>query len=454
MHGEINIWLISATILAIVVLSKIVSKKTSTVDVLWLILFGAIATNIDILPEHNEIIEHIGEWGIVFIMFALGFDEDIEHFVQGLKRGMGIAVIGAIFPFFAGYISAVMFGYDNNSAMLWGLTMTATAVSLTMMSLRSENLHKSTAATGIMTAAVVDDILSLIGVAIIVPIVLASGETESAVNIKEIVFIIFKVIAFFAIVVFLGLFAFPEKVPETLKKDANSLQKMDYFVTKLYSAFGIRKLLLAHEGEFTPLMMVFIAMSVGAIAFIFGFHPAIGAYMAGLFLKKDYFLFDSKEKEDKHYENSKFVIDHLAFTIFGPIFFVNLGSKIVFDLDMLFNVIPVTLTLFILVFIFQILSAAYAARYTGGYEWNDSVMIGFGMLGRAELAFIVLNIAFVQSQIINAEQFYALVFTVFLLNLSVPLTIKFWKPYYEGKKEFSLFGVQLSKKCDSDKMRD
>ncbi len=52
--------------------------------------------------------------------------------------------------------------------MLWGLTMTATAVSLTMMSLRSENLYKSSTATGIMTAAVVDDVLSLIGVAIIV----------------------------------------------------------------------------------------------------------------------------------------------------------------------------------------------------------------------------------------------------------------------------------------------
>jgi len=120
---------------------------------------------------------------------------------------------------------------------------------------------------------------------------------------------------------------------------------------------------------------------------------------------------------------------------------------------MFINTIPMTLTLFILVFILQILSAAYAARYTGGYEWHDSVMIGFGMLGRAELAFIVLNIAFVQSQIINAEQFYALVFTVFLLNLSVPLTIKFWKPYYEGKKELSLFGVQLSKKA-TDSLRD
>ncbi len=110
MHEELNIWFLSSIILAIVVLSKIISKKTSTVDVLWLIVLGSIASNLHILPEHHEILEHIGEWGgIVFIMFALEFDEGIDHFVIGLKRGLGIAIIGAVFPFIAGYSSASFF---------------------------------------------------------------------------------------------------------------------------------------------------------------------------------------------------------------------------------------------------------------------------------------------------------------------------------------------------------
>ena len=53
------------------------------------------------------------------------------------------------------------------------LARTATAVSLTMASLRSEGLHKTRAATGIMTSAVLDDIASLALVAVLVP--LASG---------------------------------------------------------------------------------------------------------------------------------------------------------------------------------------------------------------------------------------------------------------------------------------
>lgn len=57
-------------------------------------------------------------------------------------------------------------------------------------------------------------------------------------------------------------------------------------------------------------------------------------------------------------------------------------------------------------------------------------MIGFGMLGRAELAFLVLDIAFVQHHIISTEAFYTLMLTTFFLNISVPLTVRWWKSRY------------------------
>ena len=441
-----NIWLISAFILAIVILSKYVAKRTATVDVLWLIIFGAIFANLGIIPEHHEVLEYIGEWGIVFIMFALGFDEDLEHFKEGLKRSIGIAVIGAIFPFLAGFLSAKLFGYNDSVALLWGLTMTATAVSLTMVSLKAKNLHKSTAATGIMTAAVVDDVLSLIGVAIIIPLALVATKSggEIVIDFENIAVIALKVVIFFTIAIIIGLFAFPERVPNKLPQNPSLLQRVDYYLTKLFVPISIKRLLIMYGGEFTPLIMVFIAMGMGALADLFGFHPAIGAYIAGLFLKKDYFLFERAPRPDKIYRESKFVLDHIAFTIFGPIFFVNLGSKIIFDFDIFASIWHQVLILFSLVFIFQILSAALAARFTGGYHWNEAVMIGFGMLGRAELAFIVIDIAYTEFHIFNEAQFEALIFATFLLNISVPLVINWWKPYYEGKKELRLFGIKLS----------
>ena len=442
-----NIWFLSAVILGVVVLSKFIAKRTATVDVLWLIIFGAFFANIGFLPSHHEVLEYIGEWGIVFVMFALGFDEDIDHFKSGLKRSMGIAVIGAIFPFLAGYISAKIFGYSQSVALLWGLTMTATAVSLTMVALKEEHLNKSTAATGIMTAAVVDDVLSLIGVAIIIPLALfaTKGGGEINIDFTSILWIILKVTIFFGIMLIIGIFAFPERVPTALPERPNFLQKMDYYLTKLFVSVHIRKLITASSGEFTPLVMIFIAMAAGALADQFGFHPAIGAYIAGLFLKEDYFIFDEYKKKDKLYRESKLVIDHIAFTIFGPIFFVNLGSKIIFDLSVFSVIFWHIIILFILVFVFQILSAGLAARFTGGYKWHESVMIGLGMLGRAELAFIVIDIAYTEHHIFNREQFYTLIFATFLLNIAVPLSINRWKPYYEGKKSLKIFGITLSR---------
>ena len=439
-----NIWLITTVILAAVIVSKLLAKKTNTVDVLWYILFGALLANIGALPKHHEVLEYIGEWGIVFIMFALGFDEDLEHFARGLRRSIGIALIGAIFPFLAGFLCAKLFGYSDSAALLWGLTMTATAVSLTMVSLKAQGLHKSTAATAIMTAAVIDDVLSLIGVAIIVPLALAATQSggDLQLDLPNLLLILAKVTIFFLLVTIIGFFAFPEKVPSTLPSRATLLQKLDFWLTKLFVPISIKRLLLAYEGEFTPVVMVFLAMAFGALADLFGFHPAIGAYIAGLFMKKEYFLFDPKQ--DTIYRNSKMVMDHIAFTIFGPIFFVNLGSKILFDLDILQHIWYQTLLLFLAVFFFQVLSAALAARFTGGYSWPDSMMIGLGMLGRAELAFIVINIAYTENHIFDEAQFETLIFTTFLLNISVPLLIGWWKPYYEGKKELSLFGVKLS----------
>ena len=53
------------------------------------------------------------------------------------------------------------------------------------------------------------------------------------------------------------------------------------------------------------------------------------------------------------------------------------------------------------------------------------------MLGRAELAFVMLDIAYVQNHILGREAFYTLVRTCFFLNISVPLTIYWWRPRYE-----------------------
>jgi len=383
--------------------AKLLAKKTNTVDVLWYIVLGALLGNLHILSEDHRI-EFLGEIGIILVMFALGFEENLSNFLKGLKKAWGIAVIGAIFPFLAGFMSAKFFGFSTNSALIWGLTMTATAVSLTMVSLKSLGLEKTPAATGIMTSAVVDDVLSLIGVAILLPIIL-SGNTQNGelvIDMDKLISTFFDVMAFFGFVYLVGKFIVPHKK-------------------------GIRYLFMVERGNYAVLGIFILVFLFGAVAHALGFHPAIGAYFAGLILKAEYFEVGNQNRA-KEIEK---ITSTMAFTVFGPVFFILLGAKIIFDLGILKEVIVPTIVLYVLVLVFQVLSASFAAKYTGGYSTKDSWLIGFGMLGRAELAFIVLNITYVQNHLISQEEFYILMFVTFLLNISVPLLLKWYKPIYE-----------------------
>jgi len=383
--------------------AKMLAKKTNTVDVLWYIILGAVLGNIGIFSNDHRI-EFLGEIGIILVMFALGFEEDLSNFLKGVKKAWGIAVIGAVFPFLAGFFSAKIFGFSTTSSLIWGLTMTATAVSLTMVSLKSLGLEKTPAATGIMTSAVVDDVLSLIGVAILLPIILGSNGGEFVLDTGKLLKTMFDVILFFGFVYFVGRFIVPHKR-------------------------GIRYLFVVNKGHYAVLGVFILVFLFGSVAHVLGFHPAIGAYFAGLILKAEYFGVGTQNRA-KEVEK---ITSVMAFTVFGPVFFILLGGKILFDLGVLQQVILPTFALFISVLVLQIISAAGAARYTGGYSTKDSVLIGFGMLGRAELAFIVINIAFVQNHLITQEEFYILMFTTFLLNISVPLLLKWYKPIYLKK---------------------
>ncbi len=395
------------------------ARKTRLTPVLFYLAIGAVYVNIGVLPaESDPFIRGFAEIGIILIMFALGFEENTTAFLKSVKRSWGIALFGAIAPFCAAFSVIYYFWHDFNIALISGLAMTATAVSLTMVSLKSEGLNKSAAATAIMTSAVLDDIAALVLVAILVPI--ASGETTP--SLMEISWIVTKAVLFFGLIVTLGAWILPHEMPGKIVRRLGFL-----------SGWGIRDYFVFDNGRHAVLAVLTLALLVGLAAHAFGFHPAVGAYMAGLILKHEFFHLIPEQTEEA-FENVKAIVDNVAFSWIGPVFFVELGTKIIFDFDLVTSIIPQVTILVVAIIVAQVLSASIAARYTGAFPWADSVMIGFGMLGRAELAFVVLDIAFVQAHIITEDVFYTLIFATFWLNIAVPISIAWWKPYFIGER--------------------
>ncbi len=386
------------------------AHHTRLTPVLWYLFFGALMVNLGFLPEEMPgFIQGFSELGIILIMFALGFEENTDNFISSIKRSWGIAFFGALAPFAIAYSAVLAFWGDHNMALMCGLAMTATAVSLTMVSLKTEGLSQTPAATGIMTSAVLDDIASLALVAIMVPI--AAGEAN--ISAYGIGLITGKAILFFLLITLIGGWLFPA--------DKGWVSNIPFL-----GHFHLRTLLSMGRGEYSMLALLLVAIMVASLAHEFGFHPAIGAYMAGLVIKREYFDFHDYRNIDFH-KQAQQIIDNVAFSWIGPVFFITLGTKLIFDLEVFSSVLHYSLLLFAGLFIGQILSASLAARYTGNFSWPDSWMIGFGMLGRAELAFVVMDIAYVQHSIMSTEAFYTLMLTAFMLNLAVPLTIRWWK---------------------------
>lgn len=191
--------------------------------------------------------------------------------------------------------------------------------------------------------------------------------------------------------------------------------------------YGMKHLLGFDGGEYATLTLLILALGAGLLAHYFGFHPAVGAYMAGLILREEYF---EQGADRQSYRDTKKVLDSVAFTWIGSVFFVHLGSQIIFDWQIALSIVPQTVVLTVGLLVVQILSAGLADRYTSGMNLPNSWLIGFGVLGRSELAFVVMDIAYVQKEIMSTEAFYTLMFTALWLNIAVPVTISLWRRRY------------------------
>ena len=411
-----------AIIWAGVFVAVVLAKMTRLTPVLYFLFVGSLLANLGVLPtESGAFIRQFAELGIIFIMFALGFEETTDNFLASARRSWGIALFGALAPFIVAYLIADYVWNDPDIALMCGLAMTATAVSLTMVTLQSVGLQNSIVALRIMTSAVLDDIGSLVMVAIVVP--LATGQ--ESLTMMSLFMTAGKAVLFFLIVTVIGFWIFP-------RSRAAWVQRVP-----ILRSLSLQTYLTFDKGKYATLAILLAALVVGLLAHFFGFHPAVGAYMAGLIVREEHFqLKNQRINRYGHpvnanvFRETKRIVDNAAFCWVGPVFFVELGAKILFERDLLMAVLPYAAAMTIGIAVFQVLSAALAARYTSGMNRAESIMIGFGMLGRAELAFVVMDIAYVQHDILNEEAFFTLMVTAFCLNVLVPITIGWWRPTY------------------------
>jgi Kef-type K+ transport system membrane component KefB/Trk K+ transport system NAD-binding subunit len=331
------------------------------------------------LIEPSEAIQLLAEIGIFFLMFHAGIETQPMEFYDALKRSLGVAIVGAIVPFTISFGLALLFGLSLIGATFVGLTMTATAVVITLTSLKDLGLANTRVARVIVASAVIDDMLTLVFFGLVMSM-LSSGTFEPS----TIAISLVKVVCFFAVALLMGRVIYPRLT-----------------------------LPFRSEGGKGFTFVLVMAIAFGLFAEAIGLHMILGAYVAGLFFEEDV----------AHPNLVRIVKDRaygIAYSFLGPIFFISLGFSITFDISASAVVFIVALTTAVI--IGQVLSAGGMALRMG-FPPREALTVGVGMCGRAEMAFILAALALAQGAI-DQSIFTALIFTAFLLNLFTPLSLK------------------------------
>ena len=198
------------------------------------------------LIEPGEAIKLLAEIGIFFLMFHAGLETQPLEFYDALKRSLGVAVVGAIVPFTVSFGVATLFGMDPVGATFVGLTMTATAVVITLKSLKDLGLGNTRLARVVIASCVIDDLLTLVFFGLVIG-VLSGGTFEP----MGILITLGKVVGFFAVSVALGRFIYPRLT-----------------------------LPFRSEGGKGFTFVLFTAIGAGLFAEAIGLHMILGAYSA------------------------------------------------------------------------------------------------------------------------------------------------------------------------------
>ena len=167
---------------------------------------------------YTDFVRGLAHLGAVVLLFVIGLEFNLKDILSA-RNGI-IAAVGVIVPWIGGYWLSLLFGYDMPSAIFIGTALTATSIAITANVLKELGKLQTEAAKVIIGAAVIDDVLSLLALAISTDVV--SGTVSAG----GIAIVAIKAIAFIVIAGAFGLLvvsrfmerldttAFAEKYPE------------------------------------------------------------------------------------------------------------------------------------------------------------------------------------------------------------------------------------------------
>jgi Kef-type K+ transport system membrane component KefB len=357
--------------------------------------------------ESNEIIRFLAELGVVILLFQIGLESSVQTMMTVGIRAFTVAIIGVVSPFLIGTWVVgpwLLPGLSFNAYLFLGATLTATSVGITGRVFRDLGQITMPAAQIVLGAAVIDDVLGLVILAVVSAIV-STGSMDAL----GVAAILGKALAFLVGSLLIGRAIAP---------------RISGLFARIHTGVGMKFTLVLS----TCLMFAFIAQLVGLA-------PIVGAFAAGLVLDEVHFRDFERPELDRqirsavhdadpvlrnrvdealaHYRRRH--MEHLIEPVghfLVPFFFVVTGMQVKLDLLANLHAVVIALALTAAAVVGKLVSGLAAGKGNG---W----IVGWGMVPRGEVGLIFAAVG-KGLGVVDDEEFSIIVIMVILTTLITP----------------------------------
>ncbi|MGH8002525.1 MAG: cation:proton antiporter [Brasilonema sp.] len=334
----------------------------------------------------SEVISTLAEIGVVILLFEIGLESNLHELLQVGLQATIVAVVGVVTPFVAGTLGLIfLFHVPTIPAIFAGAALTATSIGITAKVLAELQFLNSKEGQIIIGAAVLDDILGIIVLAVVASLA-KTGEVE----LINVLYLIVTAIVFFVGAVFLGRLFNP------------------YFV-KIVSTLKTRGQLL--------IPALIFAFVLAYIATVIKLEAILGAFTAGLILAETQKCRDLKNQ-----------ITPIA-DILVPVFFVVVSAKT--NISVLNPMVPenrLGLIMASFLIVVAILGKLVSGFAVFGQPDTNKLAIGVGMIPRGEVGLVFAGIGSASGILPSALDAAIIVMVIVTTFLAPPLLSVVFRP--------------------------
>jgi Kef-type K+ transport system membrane component KefB len=319
----------------------------------------------------SEIFPVLAQIGAIILLFKVGLETKVEEILKVGPTSLIVAVLGVIFPFIFGYLYTLIIHHTTVEAIFIGAAMVATSVGITARVFADLGIVETKIARVILGAAVIDDVIGLVVLAIV------TGLGKGTLSLVKIGLITLEAVGFIIFLIVIGRRIIHRVVPRVAK-----------FRTK--------------EAVFS--LAIIFCLFLSAVSSYIDLAAIVGAFLAGMVLSGLNLEYNLSIKTESLYN---FLV---------PFFFVILGSWIDLSIFSQPTLLWAALVITIFAIIGKLLGCGLGALNLGKKE---ALMVGFGMVPRGEVGMIIASIG-LSMGVIKSDLYTVIIFMVMATTLLTP----------------------------------